>query len=957
MVGKFVRSKITLALLGAFHITCGAQENAPASESEVEVIFVTGSFIEGAAEDAALPIDVLSRAELDNTGSPSMVEMVRNLGVTTGNLGEANPYQNGPVEGVTTINLRGLGSARTLVLLNGRRHVATETLGVDISALPTTALGRVEILKDGAAALYGSDAIGGVVNFLTRSYFDGFELRASHQFIDDSDGDQSLAAIYGLQGDRVDFMIAAEYDQRGELKVADRDWALRPYAENPEGGWSSVGNPGRFLPAFNLGAGPQPIGVGGPDPQCELLGGTVVGLDCSFQFLAFNNLIEKQKITKLFTEVNWDLNDNMQFHLEGLYAFMDLPQVSSSPTFPPNSLLGPDRFIAPTHPGLIDFKTRYPDLFPLAFGQIPGAIQGAFTSTRLLGVAGRNGGGSISFRERRTSRLAAGLSGSLFDDSVDFDLGLTWSQRKRVTTGEDSFIERTAFALDGLGGPDCDPTTGTPGVGPCQYYNPFSNAIEVSAVNGAINPDFNPAVANSPELLEWLIAKSETADKSWLATLDAVFSGTTGVELSGGTIQWAAGIQARRERYEFRVPDLLDQDINPCPFNNQASVALGNVASLDCSVPTGQLAFLAATEEESTNRNIYSLFAEFALPVTDDFEVQAAIRYEDYGGATGSTLDPKIAVSWQANEWLKFRGSASTTFRGPPQSLLSGTDTSLGFIPAALAFKAIDVRGNPNLEAESALATNVGVLVDHDGFHASLDWYRFDISDPFQTESATNILANYVALGCEAGSVGEGSAACDILRTHVFPFATPAAALERVEVNQINGGDQIGSGLDLKLGYEFKEVLGGTLSLALQGTKILKFESEDFKDINGLVLAPGGDFAGLLNDGDPFTSLPEVKANFSARLALDDHHFNYTLRYVSSYEDVRPSLPELANIDSHITHDFYYNTSLLDSLDLSLSVINIADEDPPFASTNLNYDAYTHNAFGRQIKIGLIYRH
>lgn len=952
---NFVRFRWLFVPCVLSSFTSFAQESGSTNE-EIEQILVTGSYIKGGAEDAALPIDVLSREDLDNSGSPNMIEMVRNLGVATGNIGESNSYQNGPVEGVTTINLRGLGSARTLVLLNGQRQVATETLGVDISALPSAALGRIEILKDGAAALYGSDAIGGVVNFITRSYFEGFEFRASNQFIQDSDGEQNLAAIYGIQSDKFDFIIAAEYEQRNELKVADRDWALRPLSENPEGGWSSIGNPGRIFPAYDLGAGPQAIGAGGADPQCELLGGTVSGYDCSFQFLAFNNLIEKQQTSKLFSEFNWDVNNNIKFHLEGLLAFMKVPQVASSPTFPPNSLFGPDRYVDATHPGLIDFKAQHPELFPLALGAIPGEIQGAFTSTRLLGVVGRNGGASLGSRDSRTSRIAAGLIGSLANDAIDFDIGMSWSQRIRVTRGEDSFIERTAFALDGLGGENCDQATGTPGVEACEYYNPFSNAIEVSAANGAINPEYNPDVANSPELMEWLIAKSPIRSKNWLATVHSIFNGSTDIDLGGGDIKWAAGAQIRRERYQHQVPDILEQSITPCPFNDPMSVTLGNVATLDCPVPTGQLAFLAAAEDESTIRNIYSVFSEFAIPVTNTLELQAAIRYEDYGGITGSSIDPKLAASWTLTDWLKLRGSASTTFRGPPQSYLAGTDTSLGFITAALAFKAVDVKSNPNLKAETAVATNLGFIIDTGAFRASLDWYRFDISDPFQTESATNVLEQYTALGCEAGGAGDGTADCEILRTHVFPYATTAASLERLEVNIINGNKQKGSGLDLAINYSIKDVLGGNLSLGLQGTKILAFESDDFKDINGLLLSEGGDYAGLLNDGDPFTSLPEVKATFNVGLSLDDQHFSYVLRYVSSYDDVRPALPSLAVIDSQITHNVNYNFTVFEDVKLSLSITNLTDEDPPIASTNLNYDPYTHNAFGRMVKIGLIYR-
>ena len=128
------------------------------AEQAIEEIVVTGSFIRGTPEDAALPVDVLTRADMEEVGDPSINELIRNLNVSSGALAETNQFdtRGGQAnEGVSTVNLRGLGSARTLVLINSKRHVATEELGVDISAVPGIAIGRVEVLKDGAAALYG----------------------------------------------------------------------------------------------------------------------------------------------------------------------------------------------------------------------------------------------------------------------------------------------------------------------------------------------------------------------------------------------------------------------------------------------------------------------------------------------------------------------------------------------------------------------------------------------------------------------------------------------------------------------------------------------------------------------------------------------------------------------------------------------------------------------------------
>ncbi len=932
-----------------------------AQEGEIEEIVVTGSHIKGTPTDAELPVDVVNRQDMEEIGSPSVIELVRNLGVTSGNLGETNQFQAGGQanEGMATINLRGLGASRTLVLINGRRHVSTELNGVDINALPISAIGRTEILKDGAAALYGSDAIGGVVNFITREGFEGVEIGGAYQAIEDG-GDWDINGIFGTGGDRWNWMIAAEYGERDEIPFKKRDWAVRPFSENSQGGWSGIANPANIL--WLDGSGVQ------KDPECENLGGYRDSIDsCGFQFTFFDNLVEKTKQQKYYSEFNYDITPTSTFHIEGLYSFVDIPEWKTSPSYPPQSLFGPDRIALPNHPGLVDLRASYPDI-PQTGAAIP--------INRARGVTGKLPGGDpeASPRETKTYRVAAGLDGTLFDDQLNYDISVSWSLRERDIGGNDMYIERMGYAMRGFGGPDCDrtvtggdgtPGVGTPvsapGVGNCEYYNPFSNAIERSAVTGFVNPNYNPAVANSAEMLDWLIADTGSSTDNELLVFDATFSGETGVQLGGGSMGYAIGGQVRRERYDFGVLDVADRSINPCPWHEDPDMA-GFLFGFNenCSVPTGQLAFLAAADEEYTSRRVYGLFGELAMPITDTFNLQLALRFEDYGGNVGSTIDPKAAFSWNFAEGFTFRGSAGTTFRGPPQSILSGTGTALQFIAAQNAFKAVDVNGNPDLEPENAFTTNFGLIYQNEVFYGSIDYWFFDFKDSFQTESAQQITSAYFALGCEDGGAGVGTPECVALRSHVFPTGTNAAGLERIDTNWINGSDIQTSGFDVFAQYDFLDVFGGVLGVGIQGTYVLEYESDDFVDINGFVLAEGGDFAGFLNDGDPFTPKPELQGNVFLRYDRGIHNAQMIVRHVSSYDDIRPAastVNDLSKVDSHTTLDLHYNVQLFDSSTyVSLAVINATDEDPPPASTDLNYDPFTHNPFGRMIKLGLKYR-
>ncbi len=1014
---------------------------ADASEAVIEEVVVTGSYIKGSPEDAELPIDVLTSDDLINMGSPSIVEMVRGLGVTTANLGETNQFTTGGQanEGVATVNLRGLGASRTLVLVNGRRHVSTETSGVDINAFPMNAIGRVEILKDGAAAVYGSDAIAGVVNFITRNDFEGFEIGGSFQSIDGSDGDWDINALFGTGGDNWQWTIAAEYRERGELPIRERDWALVQTDRNRPGGWSGIGNPGQVYFFVPMSAGSADFEVTDAngnvttqnlnydsasftkafaDPQCESLGVLRAhNSQCGFNYGWFDNLIEREEHTKLFSELSVDLSQNHRLTAEALYSKVNLPEWKTSPSYPPQSLFGPDRRMLEDHPGLVDFNSHYQltqtgnaaaitaanvisqvDVTGLANGStVSGLVGGdaaaaafagaptALTLSRAFGVIGAFGTGKPESKQRLTEtyRFVVGLDGDLFGGDLSYDVSVAYSRRDRFIGGQDMYVERMGLALKGYGGPNCAlPGTvlnadgsyslaagaADPGTNGCEYFNPFSRALSFSAVNGATNPDYNAAVANSDALMRHLIGERGWDTQNELLTIQAIFSGETSWELDGGTIGYALGVQSRNQKYDSDFWDIADRSVNPCPYTLPVSAALGLVAadqlSPNCSAQTGVAAFLAASDEERTERTVYGVFGELAIPLTEDVDIQAALRYEDYGGNVGASVDPKVAMNWRISEEFSIRASASTTFRGPPQSILAGTGTALSYVAPTLAFKAIDTVGNPNLSSETAVSTNLGAIYQNESFYVSLDWWAFTFEDSFQTEGFNSILTAYSANSClGANGTPTDSAVCNELRTHIFPVAahTNLAATERIVVNWINGQEINTSGLDLSARYDFVDAMPGILSIGTDGSYVLEYNRDDQLDISGdIVLASGGDLVGQLNynAGPSFTSKPQLQISSYVQYSYEAHFANLIARYVDSYDDTGApaDLPWLSTIDSQVTWDGHYIYRGIDGLDLSLSVVNITDQEPPEARGDLAYDPFTHSAFGRMIKLGFKYQ-
>ncbi|MGH6998181.1 MAG: TonB-dependent receptor plug domain-containing protein, partial [Phenylobacterium sp.] len=314
--------------------------------STVEEVVVTGSFIRGTPEDAALPVDVIGADDLAKQGSPTTVELLKALPVSSGVLGDTNqfdPRAQGS-EGSGSVNLRGLGAQRTLVLINGHR-MAPNPFGqggagiVDTNIIPSAAVGRIVVLKDGAAATSGSDAIAGVVNFITRKDFDGLELNGSYRYIDGSDGDYDGSIIWGHTWDNGNVLLSAGYQHRSELPTTERDWATQSYFNNPEGGWSAGNAVAPFFPVTNNPATGAfvPAAAGfALDNGCAPLGGVVQGgalPACFFNFIPYDNLVENEDRFQLYGEANADLGDSAQLHVEVFYSETDVPEWKTSPSY------------------------------------------------------------------------------------------------------------------------------------------------------------------------------------------------------------------------------------------------------------------------------------------------------------------------------------------------------------------------------------------------------------------------------------------------------------------------------------------------------------------------------------------------------------------------------------------------------------------------------------------------
>ena len=926
------------------------------AEARQTTVVVTGSFIAGTPEDAALPVDVLSADDLQLEGQPRIDELIRNLGVSSGVDGQTNQFGSNGTEGTSNINLRGLGPARTLVLINGRRQTYSPfgigeqaQLFVDTNNIPAAAIARVEVLKDGAAALYGSDAIAGVVNFITNDALEGVELNGSYQTFEGTDGEYNLSGAYGWQGDNSSWVTSISYDFRPEVTNLEST-GVPTLVENEVAGFSSLSNPGRYVV---IGATGTPIGAV-VDNGCLDVGGQLhptVG-DCRFQFTQFGNLVEEEERLNIFSEFNTVIGGDIDLHLEAMYAYTDVPSWKTSPTYPPQVLT--NQFVPANHPGYQAYIAANP-------GTALDAGIGALFIGRAFAWGGNpatESGSGEGYRNYETLRFAGDLAGE-FENGISWDVGMGYSTTEAERASPDAYIVGLTAALRGYG--VCtdpvtgyDPATGTQpfaagysgslvaGQGGCEYYNPFSNAIPANGVTGEANPNYVAGLENTSTLADWLIDQNGVVSETSLLTFDAVLSGMSSVQAAGGAVGWAFGTQIRRETYAVDPYPITDLAITPGPQGN------------------GPFSFLAGTNQVDESQTIYAIFGELQIPLYDDVDIQVAMRYEDYGGEGGSTFDPKFAARWQVNDFVSLRGSAQTSFRGPTLNQLSGRGTTLQFIAPTSAFKAVDTYGNPNLNPESAFSYNLGAIFERDGLFASIDFYSFDFSDPIIVEDHNPIVNAAIDALSTTTTDDDG-----ILARVQFndPTAPTASTISRVETNIVNGPDIQTSGVDLRLENTWFGVGNGEFSAGAEMTYIFEYEVGDFQIEDRTI--EGGDRVNQFNRSNFSRSLPQWKANVFANYNWEapwgNNNVRAVLRHISSYDDERGDITPLngvdnSSIDSMTTVDLFYRVELPQNVDLGLSVVNAFDESAPSTQFDLAYDPYTHNPFGRTVKVSLTAR-
>ena len=677
-----------------------------AQQDSIEEVIVTGSYLKKKSQfDSVSPLGSVSQRDLESYGTVTFEDVINNLTINSGTFNRQDTFNNTFSTGAGNVNLRALGASSTLVLLNGHRTVRSASFGnrgenfVDINSLvPIIAIEDVEILKDGASALYGTDAVAGVANFKTRNNFRGAELQADYQFVDDGDQqDFTISGIYGTGGERTNFMASFSYLDRSDLGTRERRDEF--FAARTRHGTATTifSNPGTFglfattgvLTAPGIATGPTPattaahaaaVAANGPfsvnlfaDPRCaELTAGeqtffqgthNPVSLQgvCLSEFGNDFSLVPEEERIQGFTHFDYAISDNLEFFIEAGFAFndarVDLPasepllNAPLIPSFHPNNPFGVDALWL-GRPAQVGSELR------------------------------------DEYFDNNTWRIHAGITGEVTED-WDYDIAFTYGENEyNFSDNTDLKKDRVAAALFGAGGPNNN-----------QFYNPFALASE-----------------NDPAVLADLYAEYTSDAKAKTAVVDAVFTNNNFINLWGQDIGLAAGIQYRYD-------------------------SLQAVYSEDAQ--NNNLAFFIGNQNFSGNEDAIAGFFELAIPIIDNIELQFALRHEELEGT--STTDPKVGLLWLVNEQVSLRGSYGSAFRAPslfqvfgatnaPLRLSTQGDSTISQLTTAEP-------GNP-LQPEEADVYNFGFTWSpHQQLSLSLDYWRFEYENVIIVQSAEALAA------------------------------------------------------------------------------------------------------------------------------------------------------------------------------------------------------------------------
>lgn len=880
----------------------------------VEEIVVTGSRLKRSDLTSISPITVLSAEDLAASGNLTLEDFLQDLPSTIGGADYGSSVNNGN-PGLATVQLRGLGPNRTLVLLNGQRPAQAGPDGiVDLNMIPTAIIERIDVLRDGASTVYGSDAIAGVVNIITKKDFEGFQLNVDGQITGESDGEQlGVSGTWGSNFERGNIVLSAQYTRREEIGQKDRGFSECPLTD------------GTTTTTVCSGSGtttPAQIVAQNASWVVDQGSGAVRPFDSNadaYNFAQASYMVTPQKVWSLYGAADYQLVESSDFttveaYIEGSFANRESEQLMAavgtfwSPTVPADNPLNP-------------------------FGDDLCAGNPSCVAPTDVNVARRlaETGGRDFLQDAESWRFVTGLRGD-FTNGWSWDVSYNyadWTDSQRdggraVRPRINAMLDPALCAADPL----CDPTAG--GVGLWDAFNrdtmtPAQIAYGTVAVN--------------------------TIDRSRLRDLQVNFNGDflDAFQTPGGEWTWAAGYERRSEKAQS-LPD--------------GGSALGAVYSTPGNVTEGSY-------------SVDEFYGELRMPLLADMTLinqltaEVSVRWSDYNFVSDDSTNWKFALEWAPIADLRLRYTYSDGFRAPNLSerFLGQQQTAASYsdpcnnwdtigsatiqancgpggdnLPAGFQANAPQATtiegGNPDLEPETSESTTFGVVWTPSfltGLSVTMDWYNIEIDDAVGTAGTGNVITRCY------NSAGFTDPLCSLLLgpTFVGEGASNLAPDRRNAINQVTGialtNQNLSSfetaGLDFSIDYGFDSGIGNWL-LRATGSYIDKYDYLPFEGGQEEQLA--GKFGIDPYNKNAITAFPELAINVSATWTRDSWGGNVMVKWFDETED---GFDGSACGNVCVAKDKYYVDMQgwyeWNNMRFVVGARNLFDEKPPYVT---NYD-------------------
>lgn len=968
MPSKLLSAAICVALGGiATAPLVFAQDAATAPDEEVQrldSITVTGSRISNPNVLSPAPVSTLTAEAIQASGAVNIGDLLTTMPqlATTFTMGNSTRFIG--TAGVAQQDLRNLGPARTLVLVNGRRMIGASSgsSAVDTNLIPIDWVDRVEIITGGASAVYGADAVSGVINFILKKNYQGLNLHAQYGNSQHGHFDEKFLAVTGGKNfaeDRGNFAVSLEHSRQDALEFRDR-FGNQAFAtiRTPGGPTDAVLMPdaGSFL--FTDGGTFTTAGL------TDLASRFVFNPDGSFRPQRFDGITDnagacsncdrsdgnqtvqlqpKYDRTTLSAIASFDLNQDHRLYFEGLYNLAD-SKAFFAPTFG-SATTGNAHLIQP------DNAFITPELAALTGGE-------AFEVSRNDVDAGRRGEST----ERQTGRVVFGIEGNLSSD-WQYDASVIYGRvHERRENLNNRVLERFYAGLDAVVDPatgnivcrsTIDPTTRNEAYfrnsnSPDGIISPevAANCVPFSVFGeGAIDPAaaafFNTTTITKTRLTQFVAGGS-------LINNDLF-------ELPAGPLSFGTGVEYRRETSR--------QENDPLDVSGQT--------------------FLNAIPSSGGEYNVKEIWAEVAVPILSDLplikslSVGAAARYSDYD-IVGSTEAWRYNLDWAINDSLRIRGNMSAAVRAPNiDELFSGQAQNFNFINdpcdvnnignttnpdvrrancAALGVPADHVDtvlgtnegisgSNPDLEPETGRSWTAGFVFTPSflpGFGLNVDYWEIRLTDAIAAVAGQGTADRCVDSPSGIDNVFCSNITRDPVTHQITFFRSLNENIAAIETD----------GIDIGVYYSHN-LAGGTMRWDLNATRVLSYDDFPFQDDPDEAI-----------DSNGTLGFPEWKAVLRVDYSRDNWGVNWTTRYVSdglrvtneSFE-ANPTSTTPIKAGSGVVHDIRGSYTFLDSgLQVYAGVTNVFDSDPPVNLFGTGFGSALYDTIGRAYYLGINYK-